>query len=133
MHRGISRSWAAISVVVTLVLIGALGCSGAPKVSDSDPAQAKEIANRILESWKSGGSMDSLKKQSPPIFAMIDLWKDGCSLDSYEIMGDGEMLGPNVRLQVRFQCKDKAGKKVDRTINYLVTTTPAITFIKEDG
>ncbi|XZE19086.1 hypothetical protein SH449x_004396 [Pirellulaceae bacterium SH449] len=133
MHRGTAKSRERILWILGFLLIGALGCSSAPKVADSDPAKAKEVATTILESWKSGGTMDSLQKQSPPIYAVIDLWKNGHTLDSYEIIGDGEMLGPNVRLQVRFQCQDKAGKKVDRTINYLVTTTPAITFIKEDG
>lgn len=133
MHRGAANSSVSLQWVAGFLLLGALGCSGAPKVADSDPAKAKEIATTILESWKSGLAMDSLQKQSPPIYAVIDLWKNGHTLDSYEIIGDGEMLGPNVRLQVRFQCLDKAGKKVDRTISYLVTTTPAITFIKEDG
>ena len=122
-----------IGLSLCFVLLSVIGCSSAPSVSNSDPSKAKEIAKTILDAWKNGETMESLKQKSPPMFAMIDLWKDGCVLNSYEIIGEGEMLGPNVRFQVRFNCQDKSGKKVDKTIKYLVTTTPAITFIKEDG
>ena len=134
MLRRIIRSNSVFTfTVLSLLVCGSLGCSGVGKVSDSDPAQAKELATKILDTWKSGAAMGSLQQQSPPIYAVIDLWKDGYILRSYEIIGDSEMLGPNVRLQVRFRCEDKNGKKVDRTFKYLVTTTPAITFIKEDS
>jgi hypothetical protein len=118
---------------LAIVLSQFAGCSSAPSVANSDPTKAKEIATTILDAWKNGETMESLKQKTPPMFAVIDLWKDGSKLNSYEFVGDGEMVGPNVRFQVRFNCQDKAGKKVDKTIKYLVTTTPAITFIKEDG
>ncbi|MFN7292742.1 MAG: hypothetical protein ACK5YR_20440 [Pirellula sp.] len=122
-----------LSLGLPIVLLSILGCTGAPSVSNSDPTKAKEIAITILDAWKQGETMESLKQKTPPMFAVIDLWKDGSKLNSYEIIGEGEMVGPNIRFQVRFNCQDKAGKKVDKTIKYLVTTTPAITFIKEDG
>lgn len=122
-----------LGLSLCIVLSSVIGCSSAPSVSSSDPNKAKEVAKTILDAWKNGETMESLKQKTPPMFAVIDLWKDGCSLTSYEFVGDGEMVGPNVRFQVRFICQDKAGKKVDKTIKYLVTTTPAITFIKEDG
>jgi hypothetical protein len=122
-----------LSLGLPIVLLSILGCTGAPSVSNSDPTKAKEIAITILDAWKEGETMESLKQKTPPMFAVIDLWKDGSKLNSYEIIGEGEMVGPNIRFQVRFNCQDKAGKKVDKTIKYLVTTTPAITFIKEDG
>jgi hypothetical protein len=122
-----------LGLSLCIVLSSVIGCSNAPSVSSSDPNKAKEIATTILDAWKNGETMESLKQKTPPMFAVIDLWKDGSKLNSYEFVGDGEMVGPNVRFQVRFNCQDKAGKKVDKTIKYLVTTTPAITFIKEDG
>jgi hypothetical protein len=133
LHRAMVTRTSFLAVGLLILLSHFSGCSSAPSVANSDPARAKEIATTILDAWKNGESMESLKQKTPPMFAVIDLWKDGCKLNSYEIVGDGEMVGPNVRFQVRFNCQDKAGKKVDKTIKYLVTTTPAITFIKEDG
>ena len=120
-------------LAISAMLVHFNGCSSTPSVANSDPAKAKEIAITILDAWKNGESMEALKQKTPPMFAVIDLWKDGCKLTSYEFVGDSEMVGPNVRLNVRFSCQNKAGKNVDKTIKYLVTTTPAITFIKEDG
>lgn len=122
-----------VAFSLSIVLSCVIGCSGAPSVSKSDPNAAKELAKTILDAWKNGKTMESLKQQTPPMYVVIDLWRDGHILTSYEFVGEGEMVGPNVRFPVRFICQDKAGKKVDKTIKYLVTTTPAITFIKEDG
>ncbi len=83
-------------------------------------AKAKEIATTILDAWKNGETAESLKQKTPPMYAVIDLWKVGASLTPTRSLAMAKMVGPNVRFQVRFNCQDKAGKKVDKTIKYLV-------------
>ena len=121
-----------ILVFVFLGLVFTTGC-GPRKVPLSDGHQAKELAEKLLRQWKSGASIDDLSRQTPPIFVSEDLWKNGAKLSDFQILGDGEMLGPNVRFKISLKCSGKDGKMMERSFNFLVTTTPALTFFREEG
>ncbi len=113
-------------------LVCATGC-GPSKVPLSDSQQARELAEKLLGQWKSGVTIEELSRQSPPIYASEDLWKMGAKLTDYHFVGDGEMLGPNVRFKISLKCSGKDGKVTERSFNYLVTTTPALTFSREES
>jgi hypothetical protein len=119
-----------LSLLIVL-LSGILGCSE-PKVPVSDLAQAKAIAEQVLEAWMSGSAMDDLKRMSPPIIVSEDLWRRQVALRSYKISGDGAMLGPNARFDIQLTYLEANGTSVEKTFGYLVTTTPAITFFREE-
>ena len=121
--------------VRTTVLLPAFFCVGCGprQVPLSDKAQARQVAEKVLDAWKSGSSMEEMKSLSPPIIVSEDLWRKQSSLNSYQFISDGEMLGPNVRFSIQLTCTDSEGKEIDRTFNYLVTTTPAITFFREEN
>jgi hypothetical protein len=117
--------------MIGLLGLVCLGCSQQPNVPVSDEAQAKKIAEKVLDAWKAGGTAEDLKSETPPIFVSEDLWRNKMVLTSYSIK-DTKIVGTNVRFEITLSYTDKGGKKSDKTIAYLVTTTPAITFIRED-
>ena len=110
----------------------ATGCSPAP-VPPSDSKQALELVEKLLGQWKSGTTIEELEKMTPPTYVSEALWKGGAKLTDYKVVGDGEMLGPNVRFKISLKYAGKNGAVVERSFYYLVTTTPALTFFREEG
>lgn len=121
-----------VLAVVLVGLVVASGC-GPEKVPVSDSQQARSLAVKLLDQWKSGVKSAELPQQSPPIYVSENLWAKGAKLQEYEIVGDGEMLGPNVRFKISLKYSENDGKVSERAFNYLVTTTPALTFFREEG
>lgn len=118
--------------VVSICLPCLIGC-GQPSVPVSDLVQAKQVATQVLDAWKSGSTIDELKKKSPAIIVSDDLWRRKVILNSYRFLDEGAMLGPNARFVIQLNYSDPEGKKAEKSFAYLVTTTPAITFFREDG
>lgn len=109
-----------------------VGC-GAPQAPLADKEQALQIAKRVMEHWKSGGSLDDLAKEKPAILVREDLWKKGAKLTSYEFAGEGEDFGPSIRFLIRLKTTTADGKTAERQFGYLTTTAPVITFFREEG
>lgn len=122
-----------IQGLIGLLIITTWGCSQQSNVPMSDMAKAREVAEKVLDAWKSGAAMEGMKNETPPIVVSEDLWRNRVKLTSYKFQGDGERLGTNVRHKILLIYTDKGGKKVERTFNYLITTVPAITFFREEG
>lgn len=122
------------SVVLFLVMAFScvMGC-GPSRVPLSDVQEAKNLAQQLLEKWKSGEDMAKFATESPPIFVSEDLWRKGAKLQSYTFLDEGQMFGSNIRFQITLKCVSKEGKATERTFYYLVTTTPALTFFREES
>ena len=121
-----------VLILMFFGLMTAIGC-GPAKVPISDSQQARSLAEKLLEQWKSGVKIAELPKQSPPVYVSEDLWTKEAKLTEFKFLNEGDMLGPNVRFKVSLKCKGKDGKVTERSFNYLVTTTPALTFFREEG
>lgn len=122
-----------IQGMIGLLIVASWGCSQQPSVPMSDMAKARQVAEKVLDAWKSGAAMESMKNETPPIVVSEDLWRNKATLTSYKFQGDGERMGTNVRHKVLLIYADKSGKKMERTFNYLITTVPAVTFFREEG
>ena len=109
-----------------------VGC-GPAKVPPSDSQQALALVEKLMEQWKSGTSVEELAKMTPPTFVSEALWKGGAKLTDYKVVGEGEMLGPNVRFKIALKYAGKNGAVAEKSFNYLVTTTPALTFFREES
>lgn len=118
-------------LLCAIVLTSLMGCAES-KVPVSDLAQAKKVAEQVLEAWKSGSTMEEMKNGSPSIIVSEDLWRQKASLKSYKIIDEGSMLGPNARFEIQLTYEDSKGKNTEKTLTYLVTTAPAITFFREE-
>ena len=121
------RGFASIALAMLLV-----GCS--PTTAPmSDAAKAKELLQKMLGEWQSGTKLGEIKKLSPPVYITEDLWRNGAILDEFSLADDSEVLGSNIRIQVKLKCSSKNGKVVERSVRYLVTTQPALTIAREEG
>ena len=110
----------------------AVGC-GPAKVPPSDSQQALTLVEKLMGQWKSGATVEELATMTPPTYVSEDLWKKGVKLTDYKVVGEGEMLGPNVRFKISLKYSGKNGTVTERSFHYLVTTTPALTFFREEG
>jgi hypothetical protein len=119
-------------IAIVLILLLQLGCSpGTAPMSDA--AQAKELLQKMLDEWKSGTSLDELKKRHPPVYFTEDLWRNGATLNEYVMTDASEVLGSNIRFKVNLKCTNKGGKAIERPVRYIVTTQPALTIVREEG
>ena len=128
----IRNSIAVRSVGIVLALSFQIGCRpvGAPM---SDASQAKTLMQKTMEQWRSGGSLDELRKQSPPVYVTEDLWRNGALLNDYSISEESERLGSNIRLRVNLRYTNKSGKAIEKSFRYIVTTQPSLTIAREEG
>lgn len=127
----ISNSSRAAATIAAAVFLFQFGC-GPAKAPMSDASQAKELLQSMLNEWKAGTKMDGMKQRNPPIYVTEDLWRGSNKLVDYELVGESETLGSNIRFQVKLKC-GKGSKSVEKSVRYLVTTRPALTMVREEG
>jgi hypothetical protein len=126
------RSWlSSFATLVSLVVVST-GC-GPAAVPVSDEREAERLLNEAFDQWKSGATLEDMRKRSKPIFVTEDLWRNGSILSDFSIVAGPEKSGTNVRIQVNLKYKSSQGKEAQRKIWYLVTTVPALTISREDG
>ena len=128
----LSKKQRVFFVGIVLVLCFQLGCSQATAPM-SDAAQAKVLLQKTLDEWKSGTSLDEIRKHNPPVYVTEDLWRSGAKLKEYSIAEDSGLLGSNIRLEVNLQFTNKSGNAIKRSFRYIVTTRPALTIVREEG
>lgn len=116
---------------VLAVLLIANGC-GPPMAAPSDPERAKALLEETLDAWKQGATIAEIREQTPPVYVVEDIWRSGAKLQDYELVDDGERFGTNIRFQVKlkYAASHRAAKQMN--VNYLVTTTPALTIAREE-
>lgn len=119
------RWWPAVLLIV------AAGC-GAPGAAPSDPQLAKQLLEKTLDAWKQGATVAEIRGQKPPVYVAEDIWLAGATLQDYQLVGDGELFGTNIRFHVKlkYAANRSAARQLD--VKYLVTTTPALTIARED-
>ena len=126
------RSWLSSFASIISLFVLSIGC-GPTAVPESDEQEAKQLLQDTFDQWKSGASLEDMRKRSKPIFVTEDLWRNGSILSDFSIVAGPEKSGTNVRLQVNLKYKSSQGKEGQRKIWYLVTTVPALTISREDG
>ena len=117
--------------VVGMVTCGCLvGCSdNGVKTVDADGA--RQALRTTLEAWKKGGSIGSLKDQTPSIVAQDMDWEAGATLVKFDVLDVGKDGSVNLRIPVELTLQDKAGKEVKKKVKYMVGTSPSITVFRE--
>lgn len=130
IHHRLSKAVLFLASMTCVLL--QLGCtpSTAPM---SDAGRAKELLQSALDAWQSGASIEDSRKANPPVYVTEDFWRNGSKLREYKLVGESEVLGSNIRFKVDLRCTNKAGKAMDKSVRYLVTTVPALTIVREEG
>lgn len=91
--------------------------------------QAQTALKTVLEAWQKGHTPESLLKCVPPIHARDEDWKQGCKLNTYEILSD-EAQGHQRRCKVKLEMADDQGHSVVKDVFYEVDTSPAIVVVR---
>lgn len=114
-----------------LMIAGGCGPSGAAGLS-IDKTTGMEALTTFLDTWKSGGTIDSLKSKSPAIEGSDFNWNDGATLESYEVVKEVRNDGANIDVLVELNITDKEGAASTVQATYTVGTEPVITVVRSD-
>lgn len=114
-----------------LLLALPIGC-GRTSASPSDAQAAARLIQESMDAWKAGATVAQMREKSPPVYVADELWLGGTALSDYELVGQGETFGTNIRFHAVLHCAEGRGKAKKRTVKYLVTTTPVYTISRED-
>jgi hypothetical protein len=116
-------------LVLLLVGLSTAGC--APGVANPvDPDRARVALKAALDHWKNGGDPLAMPGSATPMTVQDLEWQSGAKLLDYEVLGDGEPADANLRVKVKLTLAGKT-KKAEKTVNYLVTTSPAVTVFRD--
>jgi len=119
----------ACGALAVIVALSIAGCS-AGVANPVDPDRARVALKTALDHWKSGGDPLSMPTSATPMTVQDLEWQSGAKLLDYEVLGDGEPADANLRVKVKLTLAGK-GKKAEKTVNYLVTTSPAVTVFRD--
>src|ERR1700730_5531015 len=96
-------TWIACAVLVCLH-----GC-GKKLPDPADPNAGRDALTLALNTWVKGGSQDELQKNTPAIYFNEPEWQAGKRLVRYEIKGELEPFGRQLRANVFLSLQDKNG------------------------
>ena len=116
-----------------ILVLGAAvaGCSkGPPLAAPVEPDKARAALRVALDAWKSGRSIDSLGRETPPIVAQDFDWMAGAKLTEYQVLTDGRAEDANLRVPVRLTVRDAQGRTATKTVSYIVGTDPTVTVFR---
>lgn len=116
-----------LSLILCLVLC--IGCSSNGPVNGDVARKSLETA---LTTWKSGEPSASLEQQSPRIIAGDFDWQAGRKLVDFKIQEQDGREGNNLRKSVELTLQSGSGKPVRVTAEYLITTHPVITVVRQE-
>ncbi len=108
------------------------GCGSGPYQSAPvDADLARETLTSVMESWKNGETVESLKEDMPPIVVQDFDWAGGMKLLDYEVLDDGKPESANLIARVKLSLEDREGTKSEKTVTYVVGTAPVLTVFRD--
>lgn len=115
-------------VLPLVICLSLLGCSASHRVQ---PDVAEKTLRTTLEAWKNGQAADSLQKGTPPIVVQDLDWVGGSKLVNFEILPGGKPVDANLYAQVKLTLLDSKGSESERTVTYVVGTSPVLTVFRD--
>lgn len=94
---------------------------------------ARSTLEQVLDSWRQGASLESWQEKSPQVVVQDMEWRSGAQLHSFEILGEGEAIDANLHCQVKLSLMDPKKGRTEKTVTYLVGTSPVITVFRAPG
>jgi hypothetical protein len=123
-------------VRTSFVLLGLtiFGCGGdySAAAHRVDPETARSTLNSVLDGWKAGDNPDAWQQKSPSVVIQDFDWKGGAKLLSYEILTT-EAIDANLHCQVKLSLISPTGNETEKTVTYLVGTSPVLTVFRGPG
>lgn len=115
---------------VAIVLLAISGCGYSASKHRVEPATALQTLKQVLDSWKQGDTPESWQQRSPAVVVQDFDWKAGRKLQEYEILNEGESVDANLYCNVKLTFSDARAGKSERTVTYLVGTSPVLTVFR---
>jgi hypothetical protein len=118
--------------LLAMMLLALPGCSSG-QAHAVDTPRAQEALKTALEHWKRGETPRSLSASATPMTVQDLEWESGARLIDYQILGEGEPAGANLRVRVKVTTEGGKGKSksTEKTVNYLVGTSPSVTVFRD--
>jgi len=111
-----------------------LGCGGPARAKPVQVNLARDTLVQVLDHWKSGGSIEELRKRNPEIVAQEFFWTKGMKLQEYRILGDGRPENANLICDVELNLVPAdGGEPTQKTVEYMVGTDPVLTVFRVVG
>ena len=108
------------------------GCSGAAAHA-VDPSRAHDALVTALDPWKAGDDPRALSSSATPMTVQDFDWQGGAKLIDYQLLGEGQQRDANFSVKVKLTLAGKQGKgkDVEKTVYYLVGTSPSVTVFRD--
>ena len=108
------------------------GCSGAAAHA-VDPSRARDALVTALDHWKAGDDPRALPSSSTPMTVQDFDWMGGTKLIDYQLLGEGQARDANLSVKVKLTlaANQSKGKNVEKTVYYLVGTSPSVTVFRD--
>ena len=120
--------------LLALLMVCLSGCGGNPGEEHRVNAiDARAILEDVLASWQQGETPESWRKKTPEVVVQDLEWKRGAKLKGFEIQGQGEAVDANLHCHVKLMLVDGQQQESERTVKYLVGTSPVRTVFREPG
>jgi len=84
-----------------------------------------------MEAWKSGKTPDDMPSGDPPIIVQDFDWMQGKKLTNYVINPQDAETGANLTSQVTLHLEDKEGNAEEKTVYYVVGTSPKFSVFRD--
>lgn len=117
------------SLSLCLFLALSVGCRSNGPVNGDVARKSLETA---LTTWKAGEPPTSLEQKSPRIIAGDFDWQAGQKLVDFKIQEQDGREGNNLRKSVELTLQSGSGKPVRVVAEYLITTHPVITVVRQE-
>jgi hypothetical protein len=120
------------AALAATVLITLAGCSSG-NAHAVNTTQARDALVTALDHWKKGDAPRSLSAASPSMTVQDFEWERGAKLLDYETLGDGQAKDANLSVKVKLTLAgdQPKAKTVEKTVSYLVGTSPSVTVFRD--
>lgn len=125
------RAWTGTTrVTLLLAMLGLIGCGGGQgRNRPLDVELAKSSLDTAMRAWIDGKQPADLK---PGIIMGDFAWESGKTLVGYELVdGKEHNDGANLHVTVVREFKNAQGKTSKSEMNYIISTSPAITIFPQ--
>lgn len=116
------------AVILGLLLL--CGCSNKMESHPVDPNLARNTLDAVLKSWQEGAAPESWQQKVPSVVVQDMDWQSGRKLKSFEVIEPTEAVDANLHCQVKLVFEDAGQGEVERTVKYVVGTSPVLTVFR---
>ena len=128
--------WVVVATLAVLATWLLPGCGDASRAHAVNEPTARDALKTALDGWKNGQTPASFASAASPMIVQDFEWDSGAKLLDYQLVDDGKAFDANLRVQVKLTLdggggKAPSGKKSEKTVWYLVGTSPKVTVFRD--